>query len=298
MFEEFKQEVFAAYKDLSNKHELPDEMESLTRFDLKRHSQRVLADRYDRKDDEVIRQFFDPQNRYANHEERIQHFELDGFRPLVLFMQERTRNPHERVVKILAWLIDFEPRPYAEWQRMRHGEREATNDSEVAPGGHQTAGTEIGGDKLKPEGPTLPPDPEPDTTKVPQIKRVWYFVGTAILLLSGMTIYFVISRPECLDKQCMHWFNDRYVAVCCGKQLPGVTVVALNPHELEHFRKITRTDTLTAAHANKVWYSKIDNNVEFFTAPAAHHPVYRDRSLKAATVGIIEKYAGRHRRSD
>src|SRR5690606_3108235 len=129
MFEEFKQEVFAAYKDLTSRHKLPDEMESLTRFGLKRYAQRILADRYDRKDDEVIRQFFDPQNLYASHEERIDHFDLDGFRPLVLFMQGRTKNPHDRVVKILAWLIDFEPRPYAEWRRMRDNDRRMTNDS-------------------------------------------------------------------------------------------------------------------------------------------------------------------------
>src|SRR5690606_19463251 len=77
--------------------------------------------------------FFDPENHYSNHDERVNHFELDGFRPLVNFLEGKTRNPDERVVKILAWLIDFEPRPYAEWKKL---EQRATNDrpnTEVPP---------------------------------------------------------------------------------------------------------------------------------------------------------------------
>jgi len=274
MFEEFKQEVFAAYKDLSSRHELPDEMENLTRFGLKRHAQRVLADRYDRKDDEVIRQFFDPRNQYANNEERIDRFDLDGFRPLVLFMQGRTQNPHERVVKILAWLIDFEPRPYAEWRKMRGSDLQIMNDSGADTAEDLTANSsEIGGKPQK------------------KNKLAWYLAGVA--LLAGLAAYFAINQPQCLDKQCMYWASDRYVAICCEERLPGANIVAIRPYELEHFRRITQPDTLTVQHANKVWYSKIDNTVEFFTAPATQHPVHQDRLLKPATAYILEKYAGK-----
>src|SRR5690606_16449651 len=201
---------FAAYKDLSSRHELPDEMENLTRFGLKRHAQRVLADRYDRKDDEVIRQFFDPRNQYANNEERIDRFDLDGFRPLVLFMQGRTQNPHERVVKILAWLIDFEPRPYAEWRKMRGSDLQIMNDSGADTAEDLTANSsEIGGKPQK------------------KNKLAWYLAGVA--LLAGLAAYFAINQPQCLDKQCMYWASDRYVAICCEERLPGANIVAIRP---------------------------------------------------------------------
>jgi len=41
---------------------------------------------------------------------------------------------------------------------------------------------------------------------------------------------------------------------------------------------------------NKVWYSKIDSEVEFFTKPG-FHPLHKDKPLKPATSYIIEKYS-------
>src|SRR5690606_1966887 len=227
-------------------------LENVNRSSLRRDAQQVLADRYDQKDDEVIRQFFDPQNQYANHEERIARFDLDGFRSLVSFLEGRTQRPDERVVKILAWLIDFEPRPYAEWRKMRDGDRRMMDDSGADTAEDLTvSGSEIGGEPQK------------------KSKLTWYLVGA--VLLAGLATYFVINQPQCLDKQCMYWASDRYVAVCCEERLPGVSIVAIRPYELEHFRRITQPDALTVQHADKVWYSKIDNTVEFFTAPATQH---------------------------
>src|SRR3546814_6592585 len=93
MFDRFQQEVLDAFLDMRNRHALPGGLENLNRSNLRRYAQSVLADRYDRKDDEVIRQFFDPKNRYASHEERIDYFDLDGFRPLISFLKEKTKRP-------------------------------------------------------------------------------------------------------------------------------------------------------------------------------------------------------------
>ena len=280
MFDEFQQEVLAKYRDLRDRHELPSGLENLKRSNLRRCALWVLANKYNRKDDEVIKQFFDRENRYTNHEERIRRFELDKFRSLISFLKGECERTDDWNIKILAWLIDFEPRPYSEWRRIRS----AGSGTTVYDDGEDI------GEGSTPLPPKPPPTPLKPETPLTTYKLFGYIAG--ITLLAGLVAYFVIGRPECLDKQCMYWFNDRYVAVCCGKQLPGVAIVAINPHELEHFRKITRPDTLTAELANKVWYSKIDNNVEFFTAPAAHHPVHPGRPIKPATAYIIEKYAG------
>lgn len=277
MFDRFQQEVLDAFLDLRSRHALPSGLENLNRASLRRHAQQVLADRYDRKDDEVIRQFFDPQNRYADHEERIARFHLDGFRPLVSFLEGKTRRPDERVVKILAWLIDFEPRPYREWLSARD-----TNPSHSRE--------EIGHGTPSP-GITESPPIDPPPVRSADARFTLYPILTAIII--GISIYIIMKPVGCWDKQCMYWATDRYVAICCEEQNPGVNIVAIRPYELKHFRKITRPDTLTVQHANKVWYSKIENTVEFFTAPATGHPVHHGRPIKPATAYILEKYAGK-----
>lgn len=276
MFEKFQQEVLDLYLDLRNRHALPSGLENLNRANLRRYAQSVLADRYDRKDDEVIRQFFDPRNHYASHEERIDRFELDGFRPLVSFLEGKTTRPDERVVKILAWLIDFEPRPYREWLKAGEAATPIINGDETtasAPPGI-SIGQGVG------------------TSRAGGNRQLLVQFGIPALLTIAVAAYFITTSVDCWEKQCMYWAEDHYVAVCCETtRLPGSAIVAIRPYELQHFQKITRPDTLTADQANKVWYSKIDNTVEFFTAPAATHPVYHDRSIKPATAHIIEKYA-------
>ena len=67
-------------------------------------------------------------------------------------------------------------------------------------------------------------------------------------------------------------------------------VIPLDRDRLENFQKIQRLDTLNLEDVNKVWYSKVNNEVEFFTAPGLH-PEHQERGLKLATKYIIEKYA-------
>ncbi|MNN94928.1 hypothetical protein D3C81_2136440 [compost metagenome] len=68
-------------------------------------------------------------------------------------------------------------------------------------------------------------------------------------------------------------------------------VIALDQNKLENFQKINSKDTLGMEDVGKVWYSKIGNEVEFFTS-SGKHPVHINRSLKAATEHIITTWAG------
>jgi len=54
------------------------------------------------------------------------------------------------------------------------------------------------------------------------------------------------------------------------------------------------SDTLTKNSLGKVWYSKIDGKVEFFTS-AGFHPVHIDRRLKPLTDYMIKKYVYNNR---
>jgi hypothetical protein len=88
---------------------------------------------------------------------------------------------------------------------------------------------------------------------------------------------------------CMYWADDHFQPIPCDQKLPNTLVVALDTTRVKNFKKITCPDTITRLAIGSVWYSKIDNKIEFFTADGKH-PVFINRRLKPVTDYIIEKY--------
>lgn len=91
------------------------------------------------------------------------------------------------------------------------------------------------------------------------------------------------------QQECMYWSGDHYEPAFCDEIIPGKEVIALNEEKLATMKKITRTDTLGEGNAlEKVWYSKNNGEIEFFTAPGLHPET--GKTLKPVTKYIIEKY--------
>ncbi|WP_315823473.1 hypothetical protein [Paraflavitalea speifideaquila] len=61
----------------------------------------------------------------------------------------------------------------------------------------------------------------------------------------------------------MYWAGDHYQPVPCNQKVPNTLVVALDTLLIKNFRKITQPDTITNRAIGLVWYSKINNKVEF-----------------------------------
>ncbi|GHE49302.1 hypothetical protein GCM10017764_35440 [Sphingobacterium griseoflavum] len=119
---------------------------------------------------------------------------------------------------------------------------------------------------------------------------------TKIFLLtsSGIALVYMIFSlyPK---KDCMCWNGEKYVEVDCHNKTFPYQVIGLDRQQLSYFAKIQREDTLSMSDVGRVWYSKIDNEVEFFTQPG-FHPVKLGHALKIATEHIITKYAGENAR--
>ncbi|WP_158655998.1 hypothetical protein [Sphingobacterium sp. HMA12] len=108
------------------------------------------------------------------------------------------------------------------------------------------------------------------------------------LLLGGSSIVTCIILAFLFppsDKDCMCWNGIRYIQVDCQDKTQRYDVIGLNKEKLENFKRITKIDTLKEEDIGNIWYSKIDNEYEYFTGPG-RHPVQRDRSLKALTKRI------------
>lgn len=107
---------------------------------------------------------------------------------------------------------------------------------------------------------------------------------------------FMSTMTSMVEKKYMYWNGERYIGTDSIFISPGIDVVAMNSHKLKHFRRIMRKDTLTDVNAlGKIWYSKYNNGVEFFTDDGIDPD--NGRELRKVTSLIIYKYAGKHKDS-
>ncbi|MGJ1193289.1 hypothetical protein [Sphingobacterium siyangense] len=124
-------------------------------------------------------------------------------------------------------------------------------------------------------------------------KQKLLLCGAGVLTCAALAI--IIFDPPLND--CMCWNGEKYIEVDCQSKTQPYQVIGLDKNKLEGFVKITRPDTLGPKDVGRVWYSKINHEVEFFTGPG-YHPTEFGRSLKAATTRILDSYAGANAKSD
>ena len=90
----------------------------------------------------------------------------------------------------------------------------------------------------------------------------------------------ILSSP----KQCMYWNGKEYIPEYCNKTQNNLVAVDLK--KLANFKRITRPDTISSVR--NIWYSKYQNEVEFFTDNGINPENGSD--LRPLTNRILEKY--------
>ena len=107
---------------------------------------------------------------------------------------------------------------------------------------------------------------------------------------SSSSFGFLSSVPE-KKKECMYWDKSQYRVAYCDDKDPHKDLKPLDTVVLKYFKMITRKDTLTVDKAfGKVWYSKYNGNVEFFTMDGTNPENGKD--LRFATEYMIDTYGG------
>ena len=308
MFAKFQSAVRNAYLDLKNNGELDFDRAWPSPGELKSWSMSCYLRGLSKEDETVFIRFFNRERSTKELIVLIEQFDLDKLRPLRNFISGDTqKRPDENIVKLLAVLINFNPRPYRaiDWDEQVHSvgsKKEVKNHLETAfmpPGflvddldGHNIEKKILLEKKLDEELQEGKSEKKNELiTQTSKKKKSNH--KTIIYALAGLTIIFLCSviyyNMDTAD--CMCWNGEQYVEIDCQDSTQSYQIVGLNKNKLMHFRKITRQDTLNLEDVGKVWYSKIDKRIEFFTYPG-HHPVHHEKSLKAATKHIIENYAG------
>lgn len=298
MFIVYRNLVFEDYQQKKLANTISLHLINPTPASIKSVCKTVCELRYDRKDKKGLILFFGKQEDKAGYLKAITRFETDKFKPLANFLKGKTLEPDEKNVELLAWLIDFDQRPYEFGKNYKKKESEGT-----AP--QQEVEDVINEEEIEKKA-TVTTIEDKRATEVSQMtssavpaKRNFAYkkaVGLAIilLLLVGASSYWWL-RPKQNNTayltgygRCMYWNIDHYEAIACLPKA-GYNVVPLDSVKLANFKKITTPDTITLNAIGSVWYTKRHSELEYFTADG-YHPIEIQLRLKPITDYIIKKY--------
>ena len=271
-FEIFKNEVLNCYLENSKSSSIPIKLETPSPANLRNFTLSLLHHNCSNEDLIVIKDFFDPNSTYESLEKAIKKFDLGKLKSVQNFMNGTTKNPDEQIVKLLAVLINFEPRPYEKWKSLYQPTLHQIEDD----GGHFEIKTEVHTDILQQI------NIKNNSSKKNQLK--YYTLGVISLLSLG---YGVHQHYE--NQGCAYWNGEQYIQIKCNNDNSAIQIIKLKNNNLLDFKKITRTDTLSKKHEYKIWYSKLADSVEFFNQ-SGYHPISIEKPLKPATWYMIEKY--------
>jgi len=289
MFSDYKAAVINSYQQKRKEGSLSLNLQQPTPAKLKKECLSVFGIRRSRNDLEILSQFFGHRAEEVAYEAAIRTMDTDKFRPLVNLLIGKVRETEDKNIALLSWLIDFNPRPY------RFGSS-FTNNEKYAEGHKEPEDTVIGAEKLgtaplknedlnlvKGMGTGGAPKSGNKVNYVHEYKKLGLIVF-GILIISVLGISFYTSKP-----QCMYWTGDQYEAIACDKKAPNIQPILADDFKLEHFKRITKRDTLTYNDINKVWYASVDKQIEFYTCPG-EDPRLAGRQLRPMSEYIFEKY--------
>jgi hypothetical protein len=220
--------------------------------------------------------------------------QTDKLKPIRAFFIGKTESPTDETIDFAAILVDFELRPYRNFEKKTGIKSEQSIDNSFNPEKvnddeknkvKTLSERENENSVLEKENPV--PKNKLFERLFNRLKHAMITVGVIFCLMATI-IYFAFIK-----KNCMQWSNDHYEIVDCNPT-PEVglnVIIPLNKNLLD-FRKVKVCDTTTCFNKNGdafIWYSKSNNIVEFFNTHG-NHPI-NNKPLRAVTPYIMKKYS-------
>lgn len=112
MFDDYREKVILTYEEKKKANAISLNLLHLTPGNIREECIKVYEERPLKKDENLLRSFFESKGDTTNYSSNIKATDIDKFRPLINFIRGKTVIPESKNVELLAWLIDFEPRPY------------------------------------------------------------------------------------------------------------------------------------------------------------------------------------------
>lgn len=112
MLDDYKKAVISDYHQKKVKGLLSVNLSYPTPAKLRDECLLVLHSRPKENDEKLIRDFFNLGVISNDYGPSIKRFDIDKLRPLLKFIKGQIEDTEPKNIELLAWLIDFEPRPY------------------------------------------------------------------------------------------------------------------------------------------------------------------------------------------
>ncbi|RZJ19633.1 MAG: hypothetical protein EON51_16820 [Acinetobacter sp.] len=271
MFEEYKNEVVLYYQSRKELGKLSINLAELSPGKLRDECIIIYNERPLVEDNEMLRAFFGPLGNANIYNQLIDNVDIDKFRPLIQHLTGITSTTARKNIELLAWLIDFTPRPYEKW---------LIKPEVITDDGETTTTPE----------PTIPNEP-PTKSK---FKRPIVIVLLIAFLSFALYSYLnygtnKVYTPANTKEKCMHWIGDSYEPISCADLTSKTPIVAIDFRKLNRFKKINTADTLTKYDLGSVWYAKRYGKAEFYT-DSGTHPIDTNRALNPLSEYMLNKY--------
>ncbi|HVU57190.1 MAG TPA: hypothetical protein VHD83_19145 [Puia sp.] len=296
LFADYQSYVLEDYEKKKAAGDLSHRILHLTPSKLKDECEAVCRQRYERKDDKTLEEFFGgPGGDKDTWLRAIHRCETDKFKPLVNFLRGNTGKTEEKNIELLAWLIDFRPRPCeAAKKYFANGvDVTGTGPEELARNDREKEGDAgLAGEPGLEEGEEVPTQmvfgkPAPNFG----VRRI--IIAAVIMLALGIGIYRVWFKSPTIvytgPQGCMYWTGDHYEQVSCNQKVIGAMVIALDSERLNNFKKITLPDTITESSIGKIWCVKVNGNYEYYTSDG-FHPIDQRLRLRRLSEFIFRNH--------
>ncbi|HEY4289194.1 MAG TPA: hypothetical protein VGN00_18965 [Puia sp.] len=292
----YSRAVLAYYQEKLDAGGLSIDIRQLSPASLKAACLQTCRDRYEKKDERLLKDFFEAGNDREAFLLAIDGQGIDKFRPVVNFLRGKTKNPDDKIIELVAWLIDFKDRPYD--PRIDYSSPPVPPDDPPVKNWVKVASEHSPQPVIVEKEPDRPGPPPPEKDNVSssaamagkkRAERVRTIFAIAAAAVTCIAVYWNWSHrlaPSPADGQaCMFWAGDHFQPIPCDKKAGAALIVPLDAGRLLRFKKITRPDTITENALGNIWWAKFGNQYEFYTLPGKH-PI--DTSIK---LKVMNDYA-------
>lgn len=126
MFDKYTKLVLFEYEKKLKSNALSLQWTEPTSAKIKEECFIVCSERFSRRDGKVLKAFFKEGNDKGEVLRAIKKCNPDIFKPLLNYLNKKTGKTAEKNIELLAWLIDFERRPYTLGEIYDYDENEGT----------------------------------------------------------------------------------------------------------------------------------------------------------------------------
>ena len=113
--EQYRADIWQFYQNKKSAGELSLNLKHPTAAKLRNECLLLFRKGLDKADYRMLRSFLGRPDNEEIYESAIRRFDPDKFKPLNNFLKKGT-NTDEKNIELLAWLIDFRPRPFSNYK--------------------------------------------------------------------------------------------------------------------------------------------------------------------------------------